>query len=39
MIARMFRAYKGMGASKYWVFLTPKQSGAFLKKAAGKSKN
>lgn len=29
MIKRIFRAYKGQGASKYWVFFTPKMSGAF----------
>jgi hypothetical protein len=34
-ICRMFRAYKGMGASKYWVFLTPGMSGAFFKKTKG----
>lgn len=29
MIKRIFRAYEGQGASKYWVFFTPKMSGAF----------
>jgi len=38
MISRIFRAYQGMGASKYRVFVTPGMSGAFLKKSYGKGR-